>query len=105
MKEYIYGKNTVKEAMLSNKNVSKLYVTKNNEDFISLAKKKQIDFSIADNGYLNKLANGNHQGVVLEIEIAFNLIIVIGVSATFPFLNKFSRKSPSALILTVLVII
>ena len=63
MKEYIYGKNTVKEAMLSNKNVSKLYVTKNNEDFISLAKKKQIDFSIADNGYLNKLANGNHQGV------------------------------------------
>ena len=40
MKEYIYGKNTVKEALLASKKVSKLLVTKNNEDFISLAKKK-----------------------------------------------------------------
>ena len=42
MKEYIYGKNTVKEAMLANKNVGKLLVTKNNEEFINLAKKKKI---------------------------------------------------------------
>ena len=68
MKEYIYGKNTVKEAMFANKNVAKLLVTKNNEEFINLAKKKKIDFTIVDNGYLNKIANGNHQGVALEIE-------------------------------------
>lgn len=68
MKEYIYGKNTVKEALLVNKNTVKLLVTKNNEEFINLAKKKKIEFNIVDNGYLNKIVNGNHQGVVLEIE-------------------------------------
>ena len=68
MKEYIYGKNTVKEALLANKKIVKLYVTKNNEDFISLAKKRNINYQVADNGYLNKLVNGNHQGVILEIE-------------------------------------
>ena len=68
MKEYIYGKNTVKEAMLSNKKAVKLFVSKNNEEFITLAKKKNISFNIVDNGYLNKIVDGNHQGVVLEIE-------------------------------------
>ena len=68
MKEYIYGKNTVKEALLSNKNSIKLLVTKNNEEFINLAKKKKVEFNIVDNGYLNKMINGNHQGVALEIE-------------------------------------
>lgn len=68
MKEYIYGKNTVKEALLANKKIVKLYVTKNNEDFISLAKKRNINYQVVDNGYLNKLVNGNHQGVILEIE-------------------------------------
>lgn len=68
MKEYIYGKNTVKEALLANKKIVKLYVTKNNEDFISLAKNRNINYQVVDNGYLNKLVNGNHQGVILEIE-------------------------------------
>jgi len=68
MKEYIYGKNTVKEAMLANKSAVKLLVTKNNEDFINLAKKKKIEFNIVENSYLNKIINGNHQGVALEVE-------------------------------------
>ena len=68
MKEYIYGKNTVKEALLANKKVDKLLVTKNNEDFISLAKKKKIEYQIVDNGFLNKIITGNHQGVAAEVE-------------------------------------
>ncbi len=68
MKEYIYGKNTVKEALLASKKVSKLLVTKNNEDFISLAKKKKIEYQIVDNSFLNKIINGNHQGVAAEVE-------------------------------------
>ncbi len=68
MKEYIYGKNTVKEAMLANKRVIKLFVTKNNEEFIKVAQKNKVNYQVVDNGYLNKLVTGNHQGVVLEIE-------------------------------------
>lgn len=68
MKEYIYGKNTVKEALNANKRIVKLNATKNNEDLIQIAKGKGIKFSIVDNNYLNKLVNGNHQGAVLEIE-------------------------------------
>jgi len=68
MKEYIYGKNTVKEAMLANKSAVKLLVTKNNEDFINLAKKKKIEFNIVENSYLNKIINGNQQSVALEVE-------------------------------------
>ena len=40
MKEYIYGKNTVKAALQNNKKILKLYVTKNNVEFIDLAIKK-----------------------------------------------------------------
>lgn len=68
MKEYIYGKNTVKEALVVNKRIIKLYVTQNNNDFISLAKQNNVEYKIVDNNFLNKLVNGNHQGVVLETE-------------------------------------
>lgn len=68
MKEYIYGKNTVIEALNVNKRVIKLYATKNNDQIISLSKKKQIEYQIVNTSFLDKLVNGNHQGVVLEIE-------------------------------------
>lgn len=68
MKEYIYGKNTVKETLQQNKRAIKLFVTKQNDEFIKLANSKKIEYKIVDNNYLDKLVNGNHQGVVLEIE-------------------------------------
>lgn len=68
MKEYIYGKNTVKEALQTNNKIIKLFLTKNNDEFLKLANNKKIDYKIVDNNYLNKLVKGNHQGVVLEIE-------------------------------------
>ena len=68
MKEYIYGKNTVKAALLNNKRIIKLYVSKNNDEFITFAIKNKIEYKLVDNIFLNKLVDGNHQGVVLEIE-------------------------------------
>lgn len=68
MKDYIYGKNTVREAITVNKRITMLYATKNNQDIINLAKENKIDYKIVDNNYLNKLVNGNHQGLVLEME-------------------------------------
>ena len=68
MKEYIYGKNTVKAALLNNKRIIKLYVSKNNDEFITFAIKNKIEYKLVDNIFLNKLVDGNHQGVGLEIE-------------------------------------
>jgi len=55
MKEYIYGKNTVKEALQTNNKIIKLFLTKNNDEFLKLANNKKIDYKIVDNNYLNKL--------------------------------------------------
>ena len=68
MKEYIFGKNTVKATLTSNNRALKLYATNKNDELINLAKKNNIEVKIVDNNYLNKLVQGNHQGVVLEIE-------------------------------------
>ena len=68
MSEYIYGKNTVKATLLNNSRAKPLYTVNKNDDFISLAKKNKIEIKVVDNNYLNKLVQGNHQGVVLEIE-------------------------------------
>ena len=68
MSEYIYGKNTVKATLLNNSRAKTLYTVNKNDEFISLAKKNKIEIKVVDNNYLNKLVQGNHQGVVLEIE-------------------------------------
>lgn len=68
MKEYIYGKNTVKAALLNKNRAIRLFTVNKNDDFISIAKKNNVEVKIVDNNYLNKLVDGNHQGVVLEVE-------------------------------------
>lgn len=90
MKEYIYGKNTVIEALNVNKKIIKLYTTKNNEDIIALSKKKQVEYEIVNNNYLDKIVNGNHQGAVLEIEgykyYALEEVINCKSKLKYPFL-------------------
>ena len=68
MKEYIYGKNTVKAALLNKNRAIRLFTVNKNDDFINIAKKNNVEVKIVDNNYLNKLVDGNHQGVVLEVE-------------------------------------
>ena len=68
MKEYVYGKNTVREVLNNKKRAIKLFSTKSNNELITIAKNNNVQFEIVDNNFLNKLVSGNHQGVVLEIE-------------------------------------
>lgn len=68
MKEYIFGKNTVREVLNNNKRAKKLYITKNNVELMSLAKKNNIPYILMENNDLNRIVSGNHQGAVLEIE-------------------------------------
>lgn len=68
MKEYAYGKNTVREILSNKKRALKLFVIKNNQELINIASTNNIPYVIVDNNYLNKLVNGNHQGAVVEIE-------------------------------------
>lgn len=69
MKEYIYGKNTVRELLNAQSNkIKQMFVLSNNLQFITKAKELNIKCNIVDNSYLNRLVNGNHQGVVLEID-------------------------------------
>ena len=65
---YVYGKNTVREYILNNKNVLKIIANNKSNDLINLAKSKGISTQIVDNAYLDKLVSGRHQGIVAQIK-------------------------------------
>lgn len=68
-KTYIFGKNTVKDALNSIK-VFKVFVAENFTDkkFIEEVKNQKIELVFVNNAQLNKMVQGNHQGVVAEIK-------------------------------------
>lgn len=66
MSEYIYGKNSVREAINSNKEIIKLYIA-NATEFVQMAQNKKIPYEICNNKDLNRFAN-NHQGIVAEVK-------------------------------------
>ena len=67
---YIYGKNVVKEALHTKKNIRKALITKNNKDqkLINEIKNNKIKIQFADKIILDRLVDGNHQGFILEID-------------------------------------
>ena len=67
---YIYGKNVVKEALHTKKNIRKALITKNNKDqkLINEIKNNKIKIQFADKLILDRLVDGNHQGFILEID-------------------------------------
>src|SRR5690554_7726499 len=67
MSEYIYGKNTVREAINANKNIYKLFLTSNNKEIINLAKNNKIDYKIVSDNEIDKIIKPNHQGVIAEV--------------------------------------
>lgn len=69
MKEYIYGRNTCKDALYSRK-VEKAYISSSFSDrrFIDDIKKEKINIQFVTNDLLSSLVKGNHQGVVFEVE-------------------------------------
>lgn len=68
----IFGIRTVIEAIQSEKNIDKIYVQKGlsgslAQDLLSLVNKKGYNISYVPVEKLNKLSQGNHQGVVAKI--------------------------------------
>ena len=63
MSRIICGKNAVKEALMFGK-VEKIYLQTANEEYISLAKKKGIEFKIVTKDKLDQFTKENHQGVI-----------------------------------------
>lgn len=76
MKNIIYGRNSVKEAMKANRNISCIFVDKDLKmqrgsilQILSLAKDKNISIKTLDSKALDVKANfGNHQGILAIVE-------------------------------------
>ena len=71
MKQYIYGKNTILEALKGEKSIYTVYIQDSIKDnrIIELCKKKKISIKIIDKSeFIKKLGNVRHQGVMAEVE-------------------------------------
>jgi 23S rRNA (guanosine2251-2'-O)-methyltransferase len=68
MSEYIFGKNVVKEAFNHPSRIEEIYVLDKNMEFVSLAKKYHIKYTVITSSEMNKMVSGNHQGVVALVK-------------------------------------
>ena len=73
MRQYIYGKNTVIEALKGNKPVYEVYMMKNVKDdkIIALAQKKHIQVNlITQKSVFNEMVGKVvHQGIVAKLKV------------------------------------
>ena len=69
MKEYIYGRNTCKDALIT-REIKKAYFSSTFSDkkFIDECKRNNVDVSCVTNEFLSSLVKGNHQGVIFEVD-------------------------------------
>ncbi len=68
---YIYGKNTVNEALKTNKSIETLYLTANNNEnykYEKIADTKGIKLVFYPTNKMNEKFGKNHQGIVAEIK-------------------------------------
>lgn len=65
----VFGKNVVIEILKNNKKIHKAYIYKhfNDEEIISELQNKNIPIEYKDKNQLEYLANGNHQGIIVDI--------------------------------------
>ena len=66
----IYGKNVAIEKLNSNNKINKIYISNkfNDEKILSLIQKKNISTKVVENRQLDKMCNGLHQGIILDVE-------------------------------------
>lgn len=66
---YIYGKNVAIETLRNRQSIKKAYIYRNFQDknIISELQKRNIPIKFVDKFELDKLAKGNHQGIILSI--------------------------------------
>ncbi len=67
---YVYGKNVAKELINNKRKIKNAYLLNTfiNSDLESLLKNANVNISYMDKKQLDKKVDGNHQGVVLEID-------------------------------------
>ena len=66
---YVFGKNVANEILKKNEKIKKAYICKsfNDKNIISALQKSNICIKFCEKFELDKLANGNHQGIILSI--------------------------------------
>lgn len=66
---YVFGRNVAKELISNKRDIKKAYLSKNiiGTDIENSLKKLGVKISYLDKKELDKLENGNHQGIILEI--------------------------------------
>ena len=64
----VYGKNVVKETLEKNINIKKAYIYDgfNDEKILSMLKKRNISIKFLTKNELNKIDNGNNQGIIID---------------------------------------
>ncbi len=67
---YVYGKNTIRELLLSDQKIYHIYITKdfNDRDIINLINKKRIEAKIEEKKYIDDLVGTYAQGIVAKID-------------------------------------
>jgi len=67
---YIYGKNVAKEQLSSNDKIAKAYISKKFKDqnIINLLKERRVKINFVDDISLDRKVEGNHQGIILEVD-------------------------------------
>jgi len=65
----VYGKNVLKELVSDPNKIRKVYLKNNtNQDIFKLVRDNNLRYEIVTNEVLNRLVDGNHQGIVVDIK-------------------------------------
>jgi len=87
MSELVYGKNSVREILKSERKVLKLYLVKEDREIESLAKAKKIAIEYSLKEEISRKVKGNHQGYLAIVEEYqyYDLSIVDSFNSKIPF--------------------
>lgn len=66
----VFGRNVFNEYKNNYKDIKKIYLSKgfSDKDIINFIKEKHLKYDIVDNKVLDGMVDGNHQGIVIEID-------------------------------------
>ncbi len=67
---YVYGKNVLKEYLGNNQKINNVYLTEGfkDKDILNLIEKNNLNYSYLPKNKIDRLVNGNHQGIILDID-------------------------------------
>ena len=84
---YIFGKNVAKEALNTNQKITRAYISKTFQEqaLIQMLRDEKIKTVFVDKAVLDRKVEGNHQGIILEIDE----VETIGLEE---FLDKIKEK-------------